>query len=147
MVEVNGVSAKDNGITCLLVDDDDDDKEIFCLALNDANPLIKCHLACDGLEALSMLKDSTFIPDFIFLDLNMPLMSGKECLIEIKKRPHLKDTPVIIFSTSASQKDVQDTIELGAASFITKPPLISSLTERLLEVFQGRISNNSSGKA
>ena len=126
-------------LTCLLVDDDDDDKEIFCLALAEVNPAIECHIASDGIEALEMLKDSSFAPDFIFLDLNMPLMSGKECLIEIKKRRHLENTSVIIFSTSAAQKDIEDTAELGASSFITKPPLISTLTQKLLKVFGGRV--------
>ena len=148
MVHDRGVYAKGTGeITCLLVDDDEDDKEIFFLALHDANPAIKCHVASDGLEALSMLDDPSAVPDYIFLDLNMPLMSGKECLVEIKKRPHLKDTPVIIFSTSASQKDIHDSLELGAASFITKPPLIASLTERLLAVFDGKAGGDPSGNS
>ena len=123
--------------SCLLVDDDEDDKEIFTLALNEANSSIECIIASDGIEALKMLQDSSFIPDYIFLDLNMPLLSGKECLIEIKKKPHLMKVPVIIFSTSASQKDLMETRALGASSFITKPPLISTLTEKLLEVFDG----------
>ena len=70
--------------TCLLVDDDEDDAEIFSIALNEANPDIKCLTAADGLEALEMLRDPSFIPDYIFLDLNMPLMTGKECLVEIR---------------------------------------------------------------
>lgn len=122
--------------TCLLVDDDEDDAEIFAIALNEANPDIKCLTAADGLEALEMLRDPSFIPDYIFLDLNMPLMTGKECLVEIRKRPHLLNTPVIIFSTSASQRDISETQNLGASCFITKPPLISILTERLLEIFE-----------
>jgi len=124
-------------ISCLLVDDDEDDKEIFCLALAEVDPSIQCYIASDGIEALEMLSNPAFTPDYIFLDLNMPLMSGKECLIEIKKRPHLGKTSVIIFSTSASQKDIEDTIELGASAFITKPPLISTLTGKLLQVFHG----------
>ena len=122
--------------TCLLVDDDEDDKEIFSLALTEANPSMECLVASDGLQALSMLKDGSFIPDYIFLDLNMPLMSGKECLVEIRKQSHLIHVPVIIFSTSSSQKDIQDTKALGASCFITKPPLIATLAERLAEVFQ-----------
>ena len=126
--------------TCLLVDDDEDDTEIFSLALNEANPAIECFVARDGVEALDMLRDTGFIPDYIFLDLNMPLMSGKECLIEIRKRPHLLNTPVIIFSTSASQKDIVETEKLGASSFITKPPLISMLTEKLVKVFDASVN-------
>ena len=122
--------------TCLLVDDDEDDKEIFSLALTEADASIECFIASDGIEALAMLNDTNFIPDYIFLDLNMPLMSGKECLMEIRKQPRLRDTPVIIFSTSAAQKDILDTRALGASSFITKPPLISTLVQKLMEVFR-----------
>ena len=126
--------------TCLLVDDDEDDTEIFALAASEADSSIDCVFASDGIAALSLLTDKTFIPDYIFLDLNMPLMSGRECLVEIKKRPHLAHVPVIIYSTSASRRDITETKELGASSFITKPALISALTERLLEVFEGNYS-------
>jgi|SRR5687768_11735840 len=132
---LNGIEDSKVRKTCLLVDDDEDDKEIFSLALSEANPAIDCRVASNGIEALRMLGDPAFIPDYIFLDLNMPLMSGKECLVEIRKRRHLNDTPVIIFSTSASQKDVLETMALGASSFITKPPLISTLADKLSEVF------------
>lgn len=122
---------------CLLVDDDEDDTEIFSLAVSEAFPSIDCRFASDGIEALKMLEDVSFVPDYIFLDLNMPLMSGKECLAELRKRPHLLDVPVIIFSTSSSHRDMVETKALGASSFITKPPLISALTEKLMEVFEG----------
>jgi len=120
---------------CLLVDDDEDDREIFCLALADADPSVKCIQAKDGLEALNLLKDRSFVPDYIFLDLNMPLMNGKECLEEIRKQRHLNEVPVIIFSTSSSEKDILETKNLGASAFIKKPPLTSTLSKNLLEVF------------
>ena len=131
--------------TCLLVDDDEDDTEFFALAVSEANPHIECFFASDGVEGLNMLQDTSFIPDYIFLDLNMPLLSGKECLVEIRKRPHLMNTPVIIFSTSAAQKDIVDARNLGASSFITKPPLISKLTEKLLEVFESDLRQTPKG--
>lgn len=123
--------------TCLLVDDDEDDSEIFALAVSEADPSVDCIFASDAVSALAMLEDKLFVPDFIFLDLNMPLMSGRECLVEIRKRQHLSDTPVIIYTTSASQRDMEDTHQLGASFFITKPPLISALTGKLLAVFKG----------
>lgn len=121
---------------CLLVDDDEDDREIFCVALEQADPSIRCHMASDGTEALSLLHDGTFIPDFIFLDLNMPQMDGKEALNEIKKHKHLQEIPVVIFTTSSAERDQEETRRLGAAAFITKPPLISQLASKLREVFQ-----------
>jgi CheY-like chemotaxis protein len=121
--------------TCLLVDDDEDDKEIFCLALQRIDPAIECTTASDGLEALSILKNKSYVPGYIFLDLNMPRMNGKECLKEIKKQDHLSDVPVIIFSTSAAERDIEETRRLGASSFITKPPLVATLAKKLSDIF------------
>lgn len=121
--------------TCLLVDDDEDDKEIFCLALKKIDPSIDCITASDGREALSILDDGSFIPDYIFLDLNMPRMDGKECLKEIRKQNRLDKVPVIIFTTSSAERDKEETKKLGANSFITKPPLVSTLADLLLKLF------------
>jgi CheY-like chemotaxis protein len=123
---------------CLLVDDDEDDREIFCLALAEADPTVKCIQAKDGREALNLLKDKSFVPDYIFLDLNMPLVNGKECLTEIRKQPHLNRVQVIIFSTSSSDRDIQETKQLGASAFIKKPPLLSTLAKNLSQVFNNR---------
>ena len=146
---VNAVRHNKNGKvrkTCLLVDDDEDDTEIFAIAMGEADSSIDCVFATDAAAALSLLENKSFVPDYIFLDLNMPQMSGKECLVEIRKRPHLSTVPVIIFSTSASQRDMDDTHALGASSFITKPPLIATLTEKLLEVVEGNPAGKRQGK-
>ena len=146
---VNAVRHNKNGKvrkTCLLVDDDEDDTEIFAIAMGEADSSIDCVFASDAAAALSLLEDKSFVPDYIFLDLNMPQMSGKECLVEIRKRQHLSAVPVIIFSTSASQRDMDDTHALGASSFITKPPLIATLTEKLLEVVEGNPAEKRQGK-
>jgi len=137
-IEKNGVVK-----TCLLVDDDEDDKEIFCIALEKIDPAIDCITASDGREALSILSDESFTPDFIFLDLNMPRMDGKECLKEIRKKSRLNHIPVIIFTTSSAEKDKEETKQLGANSFITKPPLVSTLAQILEKVFNDyRITSN-----
>ena len=130
MAEKNSISK-----ICLLVDDDEDDQEIFCLALEKVDPSINCLTASDGREALLMLKNKSVTPDYIFLDLNMPQMDGKECLKEIRKHDHLRNIPVIIFTTSSAPRDVEETKRLGATSFITKPPLVSTLAKKLLDVF------------
>jgi CheY-like chemotaxis protein len=126
------MSLPDNKITCFLIDDDKDDQEIFMLALEDMDINVSCITANDGNEALlKFAQDETFLPNFIFLDLNMPRINGKQCLIEIKKIDHLKDVPVIIYSTSSAQKDKVETEMLGAAAFITKPSSISEFTKIL----------------
>jgi len=122
---------------CLLIDDDFDDHEIFAIALNDADKTYKCVTAKNGVDALEKLNtDETFIPDYIFLDLNMPLMSGKQCLKELKKIPRLSHTPVIIYTTSSYEKDIEEVKKLGAAHFLVKPSSIDSLTQILSKLFQ-----------
>ena len=124
-------------IICFLIDDDHEDQEIFSLALNAIDEDIDCVTASDGVDALNKLrKERGFTPHFIFLDLNMVRMNGRECLKEIKKIPHLNDIPIIIYSTSSEQKDITETKLLGATDYIVKPPSISILTKRLEQVLR-----------
>lgn len=124
-------------ITCFLIDDDDDDQEIFTLALNNIDEAISCVTANDGIDALNKLSlNDNFTPDFIFLDLNMVRMNGRECLIEIKKIQRLQQVPIIIYSTSSEQKDISETKELGAADYIVKPPSMTQLEKRLEQVLR-----------
>lgn len=124
-------------IICFLIDDDGDDQEIFSMALNTIDENISFVTANDGVEALDKLQiDHAFTPHFIFLDLNMVRMSGRECLRELKKITRLNNIPVIIYSTSSEQKDITETILLGAADYIVKPPSISILTKRLEQVLR-----------
>lgn len=126
-----------NGKTCFLIDDDIDDQEIFALVLKSVNPSIACVVANDGIEAVSKLtKEETFNPDYIFLDLNMPRMDGKECLQEIKKIDRLKETPVIIYSTSSEQKDIIETRKLGASDYLEKQSSVAELKKRLAHFFK-----------
>lgn len=122
--------------TCLLIDDDQDDQEIFLIALKDSGRLIECSLANDAQLGLAHLdKNPAKTPDYIFIDLNMPGMNGKQCLIEIKNRSFLKDVPVVVYSTSSQPEDIQEMKALGASDFITKPPSVRSLTKILSDFF------------
>ena len=121
--------------TYLLIDDDADDLEIFALALADA--CIECRLvtAKNGLEALDLfLADDTFSPDFIFIDLNMPLMNGKQFLATLKSSMKLQRIPAIIYTTSSHPKDIEETEALGATHFLVKPTSIGDLTKILTKI-------------
>jgi CheY-like chemotaxis protein len=122
---------------CLLIDDDLDDQEIFTLALERVNNELTCIHATSGMEAIQRLNDEALpVPDYIFLDLNMPKMNGKECLKEIKTFQHLNHIPVVIYSTSSLKHDVSETKSLGACDFITKPFSMNELIEVLDNFFQ-----------
>jgi CheY-like chemotaxis protein len=120
--------------TCLLIDDDEDDRGIFELALRQLDQKFKCVTLDSGTQALETLKKGDLNPDYIFLDLNMPLITGRDCLIEIRKLSRFKQTPVLIYTTSSGEKDKEDVIKLGATSFITKPNKVSVLISVLREI-------------
>lgn len=120
--------------TFFLIDDDEDDLELFITALHEVNKPITCLTAKNGVTALKMLEDENLSPDYIFLDLNMPVMNGKEFLSEIKTRHRLRNIPVIILSTSSDYRDKTETLALGASAFITKPASLSRLI-KVLGVF------------
>lgn len=121
--------------TCFLIDDDQDDREIFMMALENANDAYACVTAKNGIDAVSIINsDVNFVPDLIFIDLNMPYMSGKECLEKIKTFDTLNAVPVIIYTTSSYNKDVEETKQLGAAHFLVKPPGMGTLTKVLREI-------------
>lgn len=117
---MNEISEKPR--TILLVDDDPDDREMFGEALQIVDGTVEYLAVEDGVEALRLLRtEKERLPDIIFLDLNMPRMDGKQCLAEIRKTDHLQRIPVIIYTTSKHPKDIEETKQLGANCFITKP--------------------------
>lgn len=122
--------------TCLLVDDDLDDHEIFNMALADLGGDVTITTAVNAPQALQQLSfKNNFIPDYIFLDLNMPRMDGKQCLAAIKSQPHLDHVPVIIYSTSSSPGDIKEFMSMGATAFIKKPSSITELSNTLHHLF------------
>jgi len=118
-------------LTVFIVDDDEDDKEMFCEVISDISNCHKCIAASNGQEALQLLQNCETLPNFIFLDLNMPRMNGKQCLIQLKKNERLSAIPVIIYSTSKLQSDREETMQSGAAHFLTKPSSMQQLKKEL----------------
>lgn len=121
-----------------LVDDDHDDQEVFLEALRAIDTSIVCYTAKDGRDALHQLQEALILPDVLFVDLNMPIMSGKELLKALKKEKSLQSIPVIVYSTSSAEKEKDNCIELGAVSYISKPTqfktLVTTLTNTLQEI-------------
>ncbi|RYU93439.1 response regulator [Emticicia agri] len=115
----------------LLIDDDDDDQEIFLMALQQISSTITYNYYNSAREALAQLAVSKQLPEVIFLDLNMPLMSGQEFLFHIKQNQVLAPIPVIIFSTASDDATKVLTKDLGAYDFITKPSDFNELINLL----------------
>jgi len=111
-------------MTIFLVDDDADDRQLFFEAVRDVDETITCIAAVNGTEALLYLNNcDNAVPDFIFLDLRMPGLSGQQCLEEIKKDARLASVPVIVYTTSRDEKESIVLKGLGAAHFMSKPVL------------------------
>src|SRR5689334_14609709 len=97
--------------TFLMADDDPDDVAMFREALLIIDPAIGFYHAEDGRGVFRILADKNLDrPDIIFLDINMPVMNGLECLVELKHNEAYKDIPVIIYSTASHQKEVERAI-------------------------------------
>lgn len=110
----------------LLVEDNEGDILLTCEALGEVNSIRKISITKDGREALQFLtKTGAFAdaetPDLILLDINLPKIDGKEVLQRIKQDNTLRTIPVIILTTSSSDKDIFDTYNNHANCFITKP--------------------------
>ncbi|MBI2722418.1 MAG: response regulator [Bacteroidetes bacterium] len=118
----------------LLIDDDVEDQEIFLSAAKEIWAQVNCIAISEAASALKKLKSREILPDIIFLDLNMPVMSGQQFLTEIKKDDSLKEIPVIIFTTSSHAPTKKITKNLGAYDFITKPNRYEEL-KKILEPF------------
>ena len=121
----------------LLIDDDEDDQEIFLTALARVTTSVVCDVMSDAGSALQKLSEKLLSPDVIFLDLNMPVMNGQQFLVEIKKEPDLQHIPIIIFSTSSHQPTIYLTKTLGAKDFITKPERFEDLLHILKSIIIG----------
>jgi CheY-like chemotaxis protein len=128
----------------LIVDDDEDDRDLFCDAVNIVDSSIKCIMARNGEEALEGLKRRTLpTPDIIFLDLNMPRLNGMQCLRALKK--DFEHIPIVIYTTSKLKEDKKSAMQAGAAGFVTKPTSLTELCEDIAEILddQGILAHGS----
>ena len=118
----------------LYIDDDPEDMELFCDAIKAIDPSYVCVGARNGKEGLNLLSNLT--PDFIFLDINMPVMDGKETLKSIQVDPRLRDLPVLILSTSSNPQEREAFRRLGAKACLTKPNTFDALYNSLKDFLQ-----------
>jgi PleD family two-component response regulator len=120
--------------TILLVDDDEDEHEIFLAALKAIGNGFSFISARNCDDALDILN--TIVPDVIFIDVNMPRINGMTCLQEIKKISRIEKVPVYMYSTGMNARDGQKALHLGAVDYIIKPSSISGLNQLLLKILR-----------
>ena len=124
-------------LTILMADDDDDDCLLTRAAFQRAQIANELRFVHNGEELLDYLHrrgafadpQSSPRPALILLDLNMPRKDGREALRDIKASPALRRIPVVVLTTSSAAEDVNNTYDLGANSFVTKPTSFEGLVE------------------
>lgn len=120
-----------------LVDDDKDDRELFSEALGETSLKTEIATFNNGVDLMANLLDNDQkLPDVIFLDLNMPLMNGEECLADIRREPQLYAIPIVIYSTFFDEYKVDLLRQKGADRYLQKPSSYDQLKffiERTIE--------------
>ena len=119
----------------VLADDDEDDRSFFLEAFEELKIRTKVAIYKDGVALMNALNEAdSILPNILFLDLNMPMKSGLECLQEIKNNDRFKEIAIAIYSTSASEEDIEDTFVNGANIYIKKPNNFNILKKILSDV-------------
>jgi CheY-like chemotaxis protein len=117
-----------------LVEDDEDDQQFFIEAIKEIDESICIYMAKNGREALDQLNNINPLPDVIFMDINMPLMNGFECLTLLRKHVRLKTIPVVILTTSNNHAEAEVARALGAIFFLSKPSNFSLWKKNIMGV-------------
>lgn len=121
----------------ILADDDADDRLLFKAALDEMNVDSNLTLLKDGRELMNYLEDpANTIPHILFLDLNMPCRTGTNCLTDIRSQPRFRDMSIAIYSTSNSEKDIEETLTGGANIYIHKPNDFEKLKQIIKHVLK-----------
>jgi len=138
----------DNTLHILLVDDNKNEHIFFTHALKYIGVSFKLSGLTGGLQLMKYLKeDSNPLPDILFLDVNMPIKNGIDCLTEIRADDRYRDMPIVMYSTSDAPKDTDVTYQLGADLYVQKPVEIEDLVSMLSSVLDAyrhnQLLNNS----
>lgn len=119
-------------IHIILADDDEDDRMFFSDAFEELKINTKVQTCNDGVELMNYLnKEESVLPNVLFLDLNMPMKNGIECLDEIKANKRFDDIIIAIYSTSSSEEHIEETFIKGANIYIKKPSDFNELKKVL----------------
>jgi CheY-like chemotaxis protein len=129
------MSLNSHKINILLADDDTEDRELFAEALEESGLDYNLKTFENGKQLVDYLNlPNQEVPNLLFLDLNMPLLSGLESLKIIRANTALDSMPVAIYSTSSSENDKNNTFQNGANLYISKPSDFSQLKKMLRQV-------------
>lgn len=117
----------------LNVDDDIDDREFFNDAIKAVDPEIPCVFFENGHELLSYLGNNKSLPDYIFIDINMPKMNGYECAQEIQANYLTGEIQIVMYSTAFNPADTAK-FERNGFKYVLKQSKLNDLVESIKDV-------------
>ncbi len=118
----------------LHVDDNEGDLILAREAFKQTDLTIELESALNGVEAIEKLTKAEILPDLVLLDINMPVMNGKEFLSKIRTEEKLKNIPVVMLTTSDAPKDISDCYDLNANAYVTKKQDFSSFLDSINKI-------------
>lgn len=119
-----------------LAEDDDEDIKFFTDIIVEISPDIQISVAKNGVELIHLLATEKQLPDFIFLDLNMPVKTGFECLKQIRSTEKWKSIKVVILTTSSQREQIKEVYNMGADLYLQKPNSYSTFKDTISKCLQ-----------
>lgn len=123
-------------VNILLIEDDIDDVDLLKEALNENKVLYQMDVIMEGDKVYNYLEEVETLPEVIVMDLNLPKISGKEILLEIKSSFTFTEIPVIVLTTSASKEDIDYCNSMGISKYITKPVTIDGWNDTIASIIK-----------
>jgi two-component system response regulator len=124
--------------TILLVEDNPDDVTLTVRAFRKNNISNEMAVACDGEEALRYLRPDAAtgsvtapLPLMVLLDINLPKINGLDVLRSIRSHERTKHLPVVVLTTSSEERDIVESYDLGANSYVRKPVVFESFIDAI----------------
>lgn len=128
VADINNMPGATATVTILLIEDNLADQEMTRRALARANAAVKLEVVDDGEQGMDFLLrrdvysgDDTPVVDLVLLDLNLPRLTGKDVLLQIRQDDAVKHVPLVVLSTSHAPEDIMESYRLGANSYLVKP--------------------------
>lgn len=129
-------------MSIILVDDDQEDRELFSEAISEIVETVNLKTFNDGSEIIEYFKvkdNRANLPSILFLDINMPLVNGLEALQILRTELKMNDLSIAMYSTSSLEVNIEEALILGANVYITKPTSYEKLKHVLYKVLQANL--------
>jgi len=118
----------------LLVEDNPDDETLILRALRRGGIANEIQVVRDGEEALNVLLSDAPLPAVVLLDIKLPKIDGLEVLRRLRASDRTRLLPIVILTSSSEERDIIDSYNLGANSYVRKPVEFAKFTEAVTQL-------------